>query len=357
MRWMLSVLLGACGALDDAATDAGATGVASLAECSTEAIEQKVARNEFQLWFSACGRNEFLDFAWSTDGHKLYYQMGMVSKVHDVDLKREVVVPTPNPIGAVAWVSATRLVVPVGPNPEVESGPQRLGVFDVTKPAEVAWVDLPADLRDPKDLSRTRDPEKVYLTAVRGDGPRRIWEVSLADGAAVPAFDFAGTVDTFTFTPAADAVVVGHEGTVTLYDAAAGKVKGAWAPATRGVVHPKGRWLMLEHDGPLVDAITGDPAAQEDGARTTHRPMLSFADTQTGGRWLVTSMHGSKFEWWELKDFYGGFVLWGFDGRPYRRNVMLGDFFKRFTGAEIGELPYGVEAFGAEQGATFTQGG
>ena len=330
------------------------TGARSLLDCDTQGIEDQAAKNQFQLAFAACGSNSFGDFAWSTDGHKLYYQLGMTSHVllADHPQRKTGVVPAPTAIGPAAWVSATRVVVPVGPNEEVERGPLRLATFDLETNA-VAYVDLPADLRDPSDLNRTRDPQKLYLTAIGADGARKLYEVSLADGATAPALGWLGPIDTFTFTPAADAVVVGRGQTVTVHDATSGAAKGAWTPATRGTIHPKGRWVVLEHEGAPLQLMESD--GKTPSGDPVKPPMLSFASVDSGGRWLLETIQGSKFEWYEITDLYGSFVLWGFDGRPYRRNIMLGDLLERTTGAEIGVLKPGVRAMTEADGATYTR--
>jgi hypothetical protein len=330
------------------------TGAVSLLDCDTAGIEDQAAKNQFQLSFAACGSNSFSDFAWSTDGHKLYYQLGMTQHVLLADRpdKKTIPVPAPTAIGPAAWPTASRVVMPVGPNPEVEEGPLRLATFDLETNA-VTYVDLPKDLRDPADLNRTRKVDSVYLTAVRGEAARASYEVSLVDGAIEPAFDWLGPVDTFTFTPAADAVMVGRGQTVTLYDATSREAKGAWTPAIRGTIHPKALWVVLEHEGapyqlmaPDGETPVGDPMKP---------PLLSFAEVQTGGRWLLKDVQGSKFEWYEITDLYGSFVLWGFDGRPYRRNIMLGDLLERMTGAEMGVLKPGIVPMTEADGATYTR--
>lgn len=317
------------------------TGAQSLLDCDPAKIEDQAAKNQFQLVFSACGSNAFGDFAWSTDGHKLYYQLGMTSHVllADHPQRKTGVVPAPTAVGPATWVSATRLVLPVGPDAAVKGGALRLATYDLETNA-VTYVDLPADLRDPADLNRTRDPDAIFLTAVRGEAPRKLYQVSLVDGATTPALEWLGPIDTFTFTPAADAVVVGRGQTVTVHDATTGQAKGAWTPATRGAIHPKGAWVVLEHEGAPIQLMSAD--GETPSGDPVKPPMLSFANVATGDRWLLETMQGSKFEWYEITDLYGSFVLWGFDGRPYRRNIMLGDLLERAVGTEIDAVESGV---------------
>jgi hypothetical protein len=336
------------------AEEGDGTGATSLLDCDNAAIEQQAAQNQFQLSFAACGSNSFNDYAWSTDGHKLYYQLGMVQHVlvADVEPKKTLQVPAATAIGPATWVTGDRVVIPVGPPPENEHGPLRLASWVIGAPAPV-YVDLPADLKDPADLNRTRDPEKIFLTAIRGESPRRVYEVSLVDGATAPALDWLGPVDTFSFTPAADAVMAGRGQTVTVHDATTGAAKGAWTPATRGAIHPKGKWVVLEHEGAPLQLMA--PDGETPAGDPVRPPLLSFAQVDTGDRWLLETIQGSKWEWYEITDMYGSFVLWGFDGRPYRRNIMLGDLLERMTGVEIGQLKYGVKPMTAAEGATFVK--
>jgi hypothetical protein len=347
MWWLLVALSGCLEKQEDG------TGARSLLDCDNAVLEDQAARNQFQLSFAACGSNSFSDFAWSTDGHKLYYQLGMTQHVLLADRpdKRTLVVPAPTATGAAAWVTATRVVMPVGPDAEVEDGPLRLATFDLETNA-IAYVDLPSDLRDPADLNRTRDDDRIYLTAVRGEAPRSLFQVSIADGSIEPV-EWLGPVDSFTFTPAADALVVGRGQTVTAYDATSRDAKGAWTPATRGTIHPKGAWIVLEHEGAPLQLMA--PDGETPAGDPVRPPMLSFANVATGDRWLLASMQGSKFEWYEITDMYGSFVLWGFDGRPYRRNIMLGDLLERMAGAEIGVLKTGVRPMTAADGATYVR--
>lgn len=332
--------------------------------CDPAAVDQLAERHGLSLVFAPCGSNQIVDAAWSPAGHDVYWQQGMTQKVLHADRpdKLTEVVPTATATGPAVFLSARRVVHPAAGL--TADAPPRLTWWDLDTvrstdpehPSVGAAVDLPKGWSDVADLQRTRDEDHVLLTARVDGGPRRVWRVELSTGAAEQPWDFLGEVDSFTYTPAADAIVTARNDTATLWDAASGKARGTWSPATRGVVHPRGTWMMLEHLGPKVSVFGDDPRAAEkeralpESERSVRPPMLSFVDLRTGHRYEWELVQGSQFEWYETTDYYGSFVLWGFQKQSVRRNVALVDFLERMTGAEIGALPHGVRQVGEKEG-------
>jgi hypothetical protein len=344
---------------------AGAPVASPEPPCDPVAVDQLAERHGMQLVFAPCGSNQVLDAAWSPTGHEVFYALGMTQHVLHADRPDRLteIVPTPSANGAAVFLSAVRIAHPAPP--EHEGAPPRLAWWDLDTPRSTdpehptvgKTVALPAGTTEPADLQRTRDPDHVLLTARRDGGPRQVWEVDLTTGAMTAPWSFLGEVDSFTYTPAADAIVTVRNGTATWWDAATGQPRGTWSPATRGVVHARGGWMMLEHDGPSVSVFgPEDPDAERKAAslpeadREVRPPMLSLVDLRTGSRYELTLFHGSQFEWYESTDYYGSFVLWGFQQRRMRRNLALMDFLERMTGAEIGALPQGLRAVGEKEG-------
>ncbi|MEQ1570333.1 MAG: hypothetical protein ABMA64_32160 [Myxococcota bacterium] len=325
--------------------------------CNPTEIEQLAAKHGFQLVFEPCGTNSFLDVAWSTDGHQFYFRRGMTHKVIDAadPRRREKNAPTSIPVGSVGWLSATRLALPLGPSPEVMGGPFRLAVWDTATEALV-YYDLPAELTDPSDLTRTDNQDRLVFSALR-EGKRTAFGFDLASQQVSEPFPWLLPFDTLTYSAAGNSVVAGVGETVTLYDATTGKVRGMWAPATRGAMHPGGQWLALEHSGEPVSVfhpvgleemspddqkVALEKAAAraseqpDDYPRQVRPPTLSFVDAKTAKRYLITAVQGSQFEWYETKDYYASFVSWGVERHQVRRNVMLGDLAKWMLKAEQG---------------------
>jgi hypothetical protein len=361
---ILSLLLGCTEEGDAPKTPEGTP----FDSCDPKEIESLAQKHGYMLAFEACGSNLFQDFAWSTDGHRLYFQLGMTHHVMDAASKTKAtkVVPTPTPIGSVTWVTPTRLVMPIGPAEGKEDAPPRLAIFD-TDTGAVFNIEL-LGFTEPTDLYRGPDPNRVLLTAKR-DGVRRVLEVELSTSTVHEPFPWANDVETFSYTHAGGGVVIGSNNTVTLHDATTGKARGQWSPATRGVLHPKGRWLVLEHLGEPVSVFhpTGIeelPAAEREEAlrraeqkaaelppeapRTIRPPTLSFVDTHTARRWLLTAIQGNQFEWYETTDYYGSFVSWGFEQKQLRRNVLLGDNTAWLAAAEQGRHILGLKPASSE---------
>jgi hypothetical protein len=84
--------------------------------------------------------------------------------------------------------------------------------------------------------------------------------------------------------------------------------------------------------------------------------MLSFVDTTTGRRYLLTGIQGTHFAWYETKDYYGSFLSWGFEQKQFRRNVLLGDLAKRLLNAAEGRMMLGVRPLGTGADATDATG-
>ena len=44
---------------------------------------------------------------------------------------------------------------------------------------------------------------------------------------------------------------------------------------------------------------------------------------------MLTGFQGYRWQWYEAADAYASFMLWGFEGKQYKRNVMLGSMADR----------------------------
>ena len=86
--------------------------------CDPNEIQRMLKKHAFVAAFDDCTSNQYSDFGWSTDGHRLHFVRGMSHYVLDAASKKKgfELVPSLTPIGSAAWVSPTRLVFPVGPS-------------------------------------------------------------------------------------------------------------------------------------------------------------------------------------------------------------------------------------------------
>lgn len=338
---------------------------AAFEECDPDEIRYLAGKHNFRTAFEPCGSNNFRFFSWSPDGRYLLFALTQGAYVLDAgtDAKNTASVPVEDPIGPGTWTSATRFALPLGPAEGAE--PNRLALYDLAT-TTTTYLDLPG-LSDPRDLVVGDGPDTLMLIATK-DGQRGIWQVDLADGALSQPFPWAAAlpVERFSYQAAQDALAIGAGGTVTLYDKS-GASLGAWAPATRGTLHPGGRWIALEHEGPEISLYGQHSWDESTPARLRQRsldeiekdlptwaprvvrpPTISLVDRATGSRWVFTGFSGTEFQWYEAADYWASFIVWGFEGKELRRNVVLGDLAARMAFAERGEPMLGVERFHVE---------
>lgn len=336
---------------------------AAFAPCQESEIKFLSTKHNFQHVFEPCGNNEFMAYTWSPDGSRIYFQLGQTGYVMDAVAPDKAVttVPTPSPIGAGGWVARAQLALPVGP--EQKDGKNRLALFDMDQ-SSVYYRDVPHAVVE--RAWAAPEPGRVLLVVSDGpEAPRQLLSMDLADGALSPAYPWleAG-FDSFSITPAAQVATVGRAGTVRVHGLADGAVKHTFPTATRGVVHGEGRWLALEHEGEPIsvfyqrawDDMTEAQRNRErqraekiaenlpEGSPTEVRPpSFSIVDLQDESRFLITSFHGSNFEWYEPSPYYGSFLFWGYEGKQFRRNVMLGQMGGRLRAIETNREHLGVE--------------
>jgi len=338
----------------------------AFAPCNESEIKYLASKHNFMLSFRACANNNFEQYAWSPDGRLLYFQLVLTSYVMDAELdnKATKAVPAPTPIGPATWTTASRLLLPVGPSGEAEKpAPNRIAAYEARQ-GLVFYVDLPLGFGDVQELQRGNDPASVYALAT-WKGERTVWSVDTSTGEVTEAFPWLPKGATsFTYTPNVRVASVGFGDEVKVFDAELGVRVATFAPAQRASLHPEGQWVMLEHLGDPVSIFyqrSWDELSEQARERELRRakrfeenlpehfprevqpPTLSYANVVTGERYLLDSVFGRDFAWYEPRPYYGAFVLWGFEGKQYKRNVLLGDFVYRLQAAEKGKEFLGVK--------------
>ena len=347
----------------------------AFAPCNEAEIGFYADKHNFMTAFRPCGNNHFEEFAWSPDGKRLYFQLGTEHHIMDAEAKTKDtrVVPTPSPVGPATWLSATRLVVPVRPGADAAAGASdQLAVYDLEQ-STIFAVDLPAGLAGIEDVQPSGDPGAILLS-FDNRGTREISRVHVSDGGITPVFPWldATTLDgkpivNFTYTPELDALFVGTSDDVRWFDGKTGTLRNTYADAKRASLHRDGRWLMIEYLGEEQSVFyqrAWDDLPEQARKREARRaeqferqlpdsyqtkvrpPMLSFVDVQSGRRWKITSVQGSRFAWYPMS-LYGSFMMWGFENKQFRRNVLLGNFATRMVTAAADSQYIGVEPFDA----------
>lgn len=330
--------------------------------CSESEIRFLAAKHNFQTAFRECGSNNFNHYAWSPEGTHLYFSFTLTHHIMDAgaENKATITVPTESPTGAAGWLSASTIAIPVGPTED--GGAPRLAVYDMVQNS-LFHHDLPG-LTEVDEVYRGDKSSDVLFSAVK-DGTRSVWHLDLDDDSLESAFPWlTGPVDTFTYTHQAQAAAIGRGAELTLYRAGDGAELGRWEPATRGVLHPDGRYLALEHEGEAISIFyqrawdeLSDKARERELRRAqefedrlpdwypteTNPPTISMVDLTTGDRWVFTGFFGHEFQWYEARPYYSSLLLWGFEGKELNKNVLLGDLADRLRSMGRGEEMMGFE--------------
>ncbi len=337
----------------------------AFAACNAPEIRFMAGKHNFMTAFEPCGSNNFSSYAWSPDGTHLYFALTHGGYVMNAgaDDKATATIPSEAPIAGAVWLSNTRLAFPIGAA-EGAAHP-RLVLYDLAREgaAAMSMRDL-TGITEPRDLHVGERPSELLFTAVQGE-KRKIVRLDLDTGTIDEPFAWASAleVETFTYQRARDTTLIGAGGKVTLYEAE-GKADGEWMPAKRGVLHPTGRWLALEHDGEAISIFyqrTWDELSERTRARELARakefesrlpawyprevqpPTITLVDRLNGERWMFTGFSGDHFAWYEARDYYASLVLWGFEGKEMNRNVLLGNLADRMKSMEKGEEMLGVQ--------------
>jgi hypothetical protein len=259
--------------------------------CDPVAIRAEASRQGFQLVFEPCGSNRFGDHAWSPDGRRVYFQL-LTAHVMDATTQQTTDLPV-TPRGRGAWLADGRLVLPARSRDDRPA----LAVVDG---GDVRWLPIAGDATD---VSRA-GADEVWVWS-----DAHALAVSLGSGLTAPAPEEAYALR---------------------------RQVASFPLATRGALHPDGRWLALEHEGEPVAGTNFRP------------PRLSFVDTGTGRRWLATGFQGRDFEWYSGHPRWGSFVVTGFEGDPLpQANVAIGDLLDRLEAAAQGSPVPGLSEFPA----------
>jgi hypothetical protein len=339
---------------------------ASFAPCSEAEIKYMAARHNVMTAFKPCGANKFSYYSWSPSGRHLYFQLVMTGYIMDADSPRRqtAAVPTPTPIGPAAWISASRIVVPVGPAAEDETESLRLAVYDLEQ-SSVMYTKLP-ELKNLRALQRQSE-STVLLIADSDTEVSAILSVDLVDGAVSKLGDWVKTpAETMTYTPTQDVLTVGQGQSVTAYKLTTKETIGTWEHATRGSMHPHGTWMALEFLGDEIsifnqrswNELSEKARARElarvkqfeerlpDSYATSIRPpTISLVDMSNEKRTTITGVLGDQFQWYEAKPSFMGLMLWGFEGKQYKRNVVLGNLDPRMRAIQESKDFIGLESF------------
>lgn len=359
---------------------------ASFEPCNEAEITFLAAKHNVQLVFAPCGANKFSTFAWAPDGLRIFFQLVLSANVMDANSpeKRTIALAIPAPVGPAAWMTSTRLAVPVVA--EEDDGPVRLALYDVpTASSDPAVAVTGQVVMKPlagitQVVDTARGPNgSVWISGRAGDdAPLQLLSVDPDTFALSPAVPHdIGPFSTFSVQAAQSRLVLGHDGTVRVLDLGSGEVVHTFEDATRGNVSPDGRWIALEHPGEAISVFhqrrwgeVSDQARRREEQRaeqfadrlpehfdrTVQPPTLDLVDLTTLDRWTITSFLGDRFAWYPAADGWASFFLWGFEGKQLKRNVGLMSLKPYLDAIEAGTPRMGLEKVAAAAAPSPTEG-
>jgi WD40 repeat protein len=362
MRTLLvlsALLLGACNSQPSERSLAENVGLA-FAECNPSEIKFLASKHNFSPVFKYCGSNKIKQFSWSPEGTHIYFELTLDHHIMHAAAENRATssVPTPlSPSGDVIWITPTRVAVPIART----DGDESIVIYDYEQ-ASTFETAVPGYTDIDNLFSGANNSEVLFSATHKGTNGLFLFNIDTGD--IEPAFTWLTTpFDTIDFQSNANQVAIGHDNRVTLYDAQTGDQKGNWTPAKRGIIHPEGKWLMLEHAGEEI-SVFGQRAWDEisENARIREQkrlkayektlpgsyptrvqpPTLSLVNLDDGNRWGFSAFYGDQFEWYGAVDGYISFALWGFEGKQLHRNIMVGNMTDRMQSIKRGEEMMGV---------------
>lgn len=341
----------------------------AYADCNESEIRFLASKQGLQTAFDNCGSNKFAHAVWSPSGRYLYFQLTHGGHILDGEDKTILTVPTETPVARAAWLRDDLLAVPLGPAEGSSTGHGRVALLNRSAGT---LNELRVPLQDLALLQPWSDDQHVLLTGVDDQGQRQVRLLDTADGSLAPAFAWLETIHPEgSLELAAEAGLVGISGPAADGRASGRLVKAedgsvvAELPGVRRVIpHHEGRYVALELDGAPVspfDMRSWDELSPEARERELARqekwlekqpdwvtkeivpPEVQVLDLQTGGRYRVTSFWGDRVQWYEARNYYVSFVLFGIEGKQLNTNVALGDLREKLRMLDKGETPLGIE--------------
>ena len=81
----------------------------------------------------------------------------------------------------------------------------------------------------------------------------------------------------------------------------------------------------------------------EGSSETIQPPEIHFLDVKNGQRYRITAFQGDHFQWYEFQDYWGSFILWGFENEQVQTNVVALDMSTWLQADEATQAERGME--------------
>ncbi len=338
---------------------------AAYAECDAREITFLATKHGIQLAFDACGSNKFAYKRWSPDGQILSFHLTHGSHLLDAATMRIEAMPTETPIAGSAWVRDGLLAIPLPPSESAGAqGPVRIAWYD-RQARTLDYTELPAGFAEPKDLQPAGKGDRLALSLVGPGGQRLPYAYDGNTGSLSRILDFIDhPIERFAIAPEADLVTWSSPNSTELLRLSTGESLHVFLDVTRGVPHREGRYLALEVIGEpisLFDQRTWNELSEDARAREQRRkeqwletlpdwaprdarpPEIHIVDLARDERYRISSFFGEDFEWYQPRNYWMSFILWGIEGKQLHRNVAVVDIAERLRMIDKGETPMGVE--------------
>ncbi len=363
----------------------------AYADCDPGEIKFLSSKHNLRLAFRACGSNKFHHTAWSPDGTLLYFQLTHGGHLLIGEEKRIETIDLETPVGPAAWLRNHALAIPLPPLDVVPKGesqeiaarkaaasgqPYRIAIYE-RGARTVEEFPLPS-LKKPLDLFSTGKANNIVLTGIGDDGLRRPYRFDPDVGTierVLPQLD--AHVDRFVWVPEADMATWADSNGAEIIRISTGEVLAELPGVKRAIPHPDGRYIALELEGQPISHFDQrtwrelSPEAQEREAarkaqwletlpewapREAMPPELHILDLQKGERWRITAWYADHFEWLAPMPYWCSMIVWGIENKQLHRNVAFTDLREKLRMADKGEVPYGLERWGAApKGSPATQ--
>ena len=324
------LLVSACMGSDQFGVDASEV----FKPCDKAALKAAATGHGMQHVFEACGSNEFKDFAWSADGADLYIRGEAGPWLRRNASGEFYSLPLGKPLGSVVWINGNLLAYP---SPGKRSA--EINIYDVEQRA-LHLIGISQVEPNQLALGEAAD-DVLFVAREAADKPRNIYRLSANTAAVEPAFSWLtpGPIHSFTYRrrsgPDSKGIAcIGwkKEGTVsntTCHQASNGEQLWMFPHKTRASVSKDGMFVMLEGDGPLIPAFkTPEAAASAPNylPREVTPEGLWLYEVSTAKEQYIKGLFGHSFQWYDATNYWGSFLLWGFNEGHTNGNVIVGDF-------------------------------
>jgi hypothetical protein len=313
--------------------------------CVETELKSRAKEHAMQLVFEPCGSNQFLDFSWAPDGLQLYYELPDRAMILNADTSRTSTIEQNVPHGPGTWLHEDLLVVPVSDEataPKSIKPPtqSRIGVFNQLAELQATHI---IDIGLPRDLQPWNDGARILLTGIApGDGLRYPYIFDPQGGHLHRVLQELGAVENLSWA-GPEGLIAYFNGKETVVQRASGvqavsdwQVLARYEDVRRGIVHPSSRYVALETLGPPVSLYEGS-------SETIQPPEIHFLDVKNGQRYRITAFQGDHFQWYEFQDYWGSFILWGFENEQVQTNVVALDMSTWLQADEAAQAERGME--------------